>query len=108
MGRTGRWFLAASATAAVLALSAATAVAAPAAADPPHDPPATLAGSPTAFAERIAGSRAPTVAARSGTSLQSLVELIVLTAVCAIGVAFYSSVSTRRDSVFSPARPRRR
>ncbi len=106
MGRTGRWFLATSAIG-LIALSAATVAAAPAVADRRLEPPSTLGGSPTAFAERIAAAPPPAVGARDHESLRSLLELIALTIVCAIAVAFYSSVSARRDDTPTSSRSRR-
>jgi hypothetical protein len=107
MGRTERSFLAAS-IAALLVLSAATAAAAPAASGGTSEPTVPPSGSATAFAERIAAGQAPATGARAGASLQSVLELIVLAAVCAIGVAFYSSASGRRDAPGEPPRLRRR
>jgi hypothetical protein len=108
MGRTGRGFLAAIATAVLLAPSTETVVAAPAVADRRHEPPSTLAGSPTAFAERIAAAHPPAASAPDGESLQSVLELIALTVICAIAVAFYSSASTPGDDPSTSSRPRRR
>jgi hypothetical protein len=106
MGRTGRWFLATSAIG-LIALSAATVAAAPAVADRRLEPPSTLGGSPTAFAERIAAAHPPAARARDHESLRSLLELIALTIVCAIAVAFYSSVSARRYDTPMSSRSRR-
>jgi|SoiMethySBSTD1v2_1073268.scaffolds.fasta_scaffold892735_2 hypothetical protein len=90
--------------AALLALGADPGASRSAAAHP--DPASTLAGSPTAFAERIAASRTAT-GARIGESLREILELVVLAAVCAIGVAFYSAASTGPDERPLPG-PRRR
>jgi hypothetical protein len=108
MERTGRSFLAVGALVALLALSAATGDAAPVAAGGTIEPPSTLAGSPTAFAERLAASHKPTTSARAGDSLQEALELIVLAAVCALVVALYSSASAERDRSSPAARRRRR
>ena len=108
MERTGRSFLAAGALVALLVLSAASGDAAPAASGGTTEPPSTLAGSPTAFAERLAAPRTPTTSARAGDSLQEALELIVLAAVCALAVALYSSASAERDRSSPAARRRRR
>ncbi len=106
MAGTGRSFLVASVLAALLAPSVAFSDAAVASGGT-TEPPSTLAGSPTAFAERLAASNRPTAGARSGDSLQDALELIVLAAVCALAVALYSSASAERDRTPS-ARWRRR
>ena len=108
MERTGRSILALSAVVALLALSVATGDAAPVASGGPTEPPSTLAGSPTAFAERLVAPRTPTTRARAGDSLQEALELIVLAAVCALAVALYSSASAERDRSSPAARRRRR
>jgi hypothetical protein len=107
MAGTGRSFLVASLLVALLAPSVAFSDAAPMASGGTSEPPSTLAGSPTAFAERLATSHRPTAGARSGDSLQDGLELIVLAAVCALAVALYSSASAERDRTPS-ARWRRR
>jgi hypothetical protein len=63
------------------------------------------AASPVAFAERITSEvRRP--AGRD--SWQNALELIVLAATCAIGVAFYSAATARHTDTRVPVRIRRR
>jgi hypothetical protein len=108
MERTERWFLVASSIAWLLASSVAPGGAAHAASDPALEQPATLSGSPAAFAERVTASHGGYTSGRAIGSLGNAIELIVLAAVCAIGVAFYSSTSARGDGTRVPAPIRRR
>jgi hypothetical protein len=108
MERTERWFLVASSIVVLLASSVMPGIAAPAASDPALDQPATLSGSPAAFAERVTASHGGYANGRAIGSVGNAIELIVLAAVCAIGVAFYSSTSARGDGTRVPARIRRR
>jgi hypothetical protein len=109
MGRTERWGLVVGSIALLLALSAPSAGATPVASDgPAAASSSTLSGSPAEFAERITSLHEQHVSARIGGSLQDAIELIVLAAVCAVGVAYYSSASAERDGARVPARIRRR
>ena len=109
MGLTERRFLAAATIASLLALSApAGAAALDAAAGTGGHPPASLPGSPAAFAERVAGPPGRPAGGYSTGNLQNTIELIVLVATCAIGVAFYSSTSARSEGARVPARSGRR
>ena len=107
MGRTERRVLVAGSIVVLLALSAVTGVAGPVASDGPIEPSSTLSGSPAAFAERVTAAHGPGVGGRTG-SLQTAIELIVLTGTCAIGVAFYSSTAAPREGTRVPTRIRRR
>ena len=108
MGRTERRVLVVGSTVLLLALSAVTAVAAPVASGGFPEPSSTLSGSPTAFAERVTATRGPGAGGRGTQPLQSALELIVLAAACAIGVAFYSSTSAPSDGTRVPSLIRRR
>jgi hypothetical protein len=108
MERTERWFLVASSIVWLLASSVAPGVAAHAASGPAGEQPATLSGSPAAFAERVTASHGGYSTTRAIGSLGNAIELIVLAAVCAIGVAFYSSTVSGGDGTRVPARIRRR
>lgn len=104
MDRTERSWLVAVSIALLLVSSVLPVVAAPA---PGAERPVTQSESPAAFAERVTASHGGYTGGRSG-SLQNAIELIVLAAVCAIGVAFYSSTSSGSDGTQVPARLRRR
>ena len=108
MGRTERRVLVAGSIVLLLALSAVTGVAAPVASGGPLEPSSTLSGSPAAFAERVTATHGQGASGRSTGSLQTAIELIVLAAACAIGVAFYSSTSAPSDGTRVPAPIRRR
>jgi hypothetical protein len=108
MGRTERRAFVAGSIVLLLALSAVTGVAAPVASGGPNEPTSTLSGSPAAFAERITAAHGQGVGGRGTGSLQIAIELIVLAATCAIGVAFYSSMSALRDGTRVPSGIRRR
>jgi hypothetical protein len=109
MGRMGQVLVAAS-TVLLLALSAVTVLAAPSGPGAPGGPTerssTLVSASPAVFAERV------TAAHQSGddrglASLQTTFDLIVLTGVCAVGVALYSASSAPSDDAPVPARIRR-
>src|SRR5262245_27270009 len=104
MDRTERWCLVAASIVLLLVSSVLPVVAAP---GPGAERPVTPSESPAAFAERVTANHGAATNGRNG-SLQNAIELIVLAAVCAIGVAFYSSASSRNDGTQLPARLRRR
>jgi hypothetical protein len=108
MGRTERRLFVVGSIVLLLASSAVTGVAAPVASGGLNEPLSTLSGSPAAFAERVTAARGQGVGGHSTGSLQAAIELIVVAATCAIGVAFYSSTSTQREGTRVPARIRRR
>jgi len=108
MGRTERRGLVAGSIVFLLALSAVTAVAAPVASGGPLEPSSTLSGSPAAFAERVTATRGQGSGGRGTRPLHNALELIVLAAACAIGVAFYSSTSAPSDGMRVPSPVRRR
>ena len=106
MGRRARWFLGVTSIATLLPLSVGLGVAS---SDERREPSSARDASPTAFAERVTATRTATATARTGESLQGILELIALAAVCAIGVAFYSSATTSGgDDRSTSSRPRRR
>ena len=108
MGRTERRVLVAGSIVLLLALSAASGVAAPVASGGPIEPSSTLSGSPAAFAERVTATHGQGAGGRGIASLQDAIELIVLAAACAIGVAFYSSTTAPSEGTRVPAPIRRR
>ena len=67
----------------------------------------SLAGAPpAAFAERTANR--PTGTGLGQTSIIAVIELIVLAAACAVGVAYYSAARERYDAIRSRRLTRRR
>jgi hypothetical protein len=108
MGRTERRFLVAATIAWLIALSAPAGAAALDAADGTAGPASSLSGSPTAFAERVVGPQGRYAGGHGTGALQNAIELIVLVATCAIGVAFYSSTSARSEGARVPVRSSRR
>ena len=108
MGRTERRVLVAGSIVLLLAVSAATGGAAPVASGGSVEPSATLFEPPAAFAERVTATHRQGPGGRGTASLQSAIELIVLVAACAIGVAFYSSAAAPSEGTRVPAPIRRR
>jgi hypothetical protein len=109
MGRTERWGLVVGSFALLLTLSAPYGGAAPVAPDgPAAASSSTLSGPPAEFAERITRLHERHVGERTGESLLNAIELIVLAAVCAAGVAYYSSAAAEQDATRLPRRIRQR
>jgi hypothetical protein len=107
MGRMGQ-ILVAGSIVLLLALSAVTAPAAPVASGGRVERSSTLVStSPAVFAERVTAAYQST-GDRGLGSLQNTIELVVLAAVCAVGVAFYAAASAQRDGARVPARIRQR
>ena len=103
MAGTERWGQLSGSLVLLLVLTAA--VAAPASAASDGTSPSLAGAPPAAFAERIANRPGP---GASETSILAAIELIVLAAACAVGVAYYSAARERYDAVRSRRLTRRR
>ena len=104
MAGTERWGQLSGSLVLLLVLTAA--VAAPASAASDSASPSLAGAPPAAFAERIANR--PTGVGLGETSIVAVIELIVLAATCAVGVAYYSAARERYDAVRSRRLTRRR
>jgi hypothetical protein len=104
MAGTERWAPLSGSLVLLLVLTAA--VAAPASAASDSASPSLAGAPPAAFAERIANR--PAGAGLGETSIIAVIELIVLAAACAVGVAYYSAARERYDAVRSRRLTRRR
>jgi hypothetical protein len=104
MAGTERWAQLSGSLVLLLVLTAA--VTAPASAASDGASPSLAGAPPAAFAERIAAR--PTSTGLSETSFIAAIELIVLAAACAVGVAYYSAARERYDAVRSRRLTRQR
>jgi hypothetical protein len=108
MGRTERGLFVAGLIAFLLGLGAVSGVAAPVTSDAPSGRSSTLvSASPAVFADRVVAAHRD-AADDPGRSFRTTVELMVLGAVCGVGVALYASTADRSDGPHVTTRSLRR
>jgi hypothetical protein len=109
MGRTERGLFVAGSIAFLLGLGAVCGVAAPVTSDAPSERSSTLvSASPAVFADRVVAAHRDAAADDPGRSLRNAIELMVLAAVCGVGVAVYSATADRGHGPDAPTGSLRR